>query len=140
MLKSQEVSIVINKGNLPFYKKKLNKDLKIGDLIEINISELTNGSKIEVSAICDFCENELIIKYSLYNKSFIKNGTFACSKKCAAIRTKQVLMEKYGVSNISQVPEVKKKIKESKKNKVFFFSFLFPLVCRPRHPRLWSLL
>ena len=112
MLKSKKVSIIINKGNLPFYKKKLNKDLKIGDLIEINISELTNGSKVEVSAICDFCENELIIQYCLYNKSFIKNGTFACSKKCAAIRTKQVLMEKYGVSNISQVPEVKERIKE----------------------------
>jgi len=111
MLKSQEVSIVINRGNLPFYKKKLNKELKIGDIVEIEISELSIGSKIEVFAICDFCENELMIKYSLYNKSFIKNGTFACSKKCAAVRTKKILMEKYGVKNISQVPAVKDKIK-----------------------------
>ena len=111
MLKSEKVSIVLNKGNLPFYKKKSNKDLKIGDSIEIDVSELTKGSKVEVSAICDFCKNELTIPYFLYNKSFIKNGSFACSKKCAAVRTKQILIEKYGVKNISQVPEVKEKIK-----------------------------
>jgi len=38
---------------------------------------------------------------------------FCCSKKCAAVRTKEILIEKYGVSNISQVPQVKEKIKKT---------------------------
>lgn len=112
MLKSKNVSIEINKGNLPFYKK-ISSELSIGDTLKVSLSELSKGSNIDVIAICDICNNEISIKYRLYNLRYEKNGSFACCKKCAAKRTQKQLMDKYGVKNIAQVPDVKLKIKKT---------------------------
>jgi hypothetical protein len=112
MLKSKNVYIKINKGNLPLYRKVSNF-INIGDIFELPISKLSKGSNIEVIAICDICSDEISIKYKLYNTRYEKNGSFACSKKCAAKRTQNKLIEKYGVRNIAQVPEVKSKIKKT---------------------------
>lgn len=113
MIKYDKVLIEINKGNLPYYSNKCDKKFKIGDFVEIEVNILPNNSNIEIMAVCDFCESDILIKYKLYNKSFDKNGSFACSRKCAAIRTKNNLMNEYGVTNISQVNEVKEKIKKT---------------------------
>jgi hypothetical protein len=112
MLKSKNVSIDINKGNFPFYRK-ISSDISIGDTFDLSISKLSKGSNINVIAICDICKNEISIKYRLYNIRYEKNGSFACSKKCASKRTQDKLMEKYCVKNIAQVPEVKSKIKKT---------------------------
>jgi hypothetical protein len=112
MLKSKNVSIEINRGNLPFYKK-ISSELNIGDTLKVALSELSKGSNIDVIAICDICNNEISIKYRLYNLRYEKNGSFACCKKCAAKRTQKQLMDKYGVKNIAQVPDVKLKIKKT---------------------------
>jgi hypothetical protein len=112
MLKSKNVSININKGNLPFYKK-ISPQINIGDILEVSLSELSKGSNINIIAICDICNNEITIKYRLYNLRYEKNGSFACCKKCAAKRTQKQLMAKYGVKNIAQVPEVQSKIKKT---------------------------
>jgi hypothetical protein len=117
MIKSEKLKIEINKGNLPYYSKRCNIKTNIGDIIEIDINILPIGSNLEIVAICDICMSEINIKYILYNKSFIKNGSFACSKKCAAVRTKEKLMENYGVKNIAQVPSVKESIIETNNKK-----------------------
>ncbi len=80
----------------------------------IKVNELTHGSKQIVQAQCDFCDNIVDIEYCFYYKR-TKSETikFACCKKCAAIRTKETLMERYGVSNIAQVPDVKNKISKT---------------------------
>jgi len=115
MLKTEKVYIEINRGNIPIYSK--NFSVKIGDILELDIKFLSRGSNIEILAICDICKSETNIKYKLYNKSFIKNGSFACSKKCAAVRTQEILMKKYGVKNIAQVPIVKETIKKTNNKK-----------------------
>lgn len=80
----------------------------------IKVTELTHGSKQIIQAQCDFCSNVVEIEYCFYYKrTKAETIKFACCKKCAAIRTKEILMEKYGVSNIAQVPEVKSKISET---------------------------
>jgi hypothetical protein len=117
MISNEKVNIEIKKNNLALLSKRYNLNLQIGDIIEVDIESLPVNSGLEVDAICDICKSDIKIKYKLYNKSFIKNGSFACSKKCAAVRTKDVLMKKYGVSNISQVPFVKDLIKESNNKK-----------------------
>ena len=80
----------------------------------IKVTELTHGSKQIIQAQCDFCSKVVEIEYCFYYKrTKAETIKFACCKKCAAIRTKEILMEKYGVSNIAQVPEVKNKISET---------------------------
>jgi hypothetical protein len=81
------------------------------------ISDITNipkGSNKMIEAKCTYCNSIVSVQMCQYTRS-TKDFTinFCCSKKCAAIRTKEILMEKYGVKNISQVPDVKEKIKKT---------------------------
>ena len=117
MLISKTVIVEINRGNLPYYSNRYNISPKIGDLVEIDVDKLPDTSKVEVLAICDYCECETNIEWRFYNKRFNKNGSFACSKKCAAIRTKENLILEYGVNNIAQVPYVKDIIKNANREK-----------------------
>ena len=48
---------------------------------------------------------------------------FACSKKCAAKRTKDYLLENFGISNISQLPDVKSKISNTNLEKYGSLSY-----------------
>ena len=112
MLKKQKVKIEINRGNLPYYSKLIN-NIKIGDNLELDLEIIPKGSNILISATCDICNNDIMIKYNQYIKRFKHKGNFVCSKKCSAIRTKTELMDQYGVSNIAQVPDIKEKIKNT---------------------------
>jgi hypothetical protein len=113
MIISDIITITINSGNLPFYSKRLNQGLKIADVLEVSIDNLPSGSNLKIKAKCDICNNEIDISYKLYNKRVEKNGNFACSKKCAASRTKENLIKEYGVKNIAQVSYVSEKIKKT---------------------------
>lgn len=117
MIKNKKVQILINRGNLPYYVNKYNINPNIGDIIQIDIDTLPSGSNIVIIATCHFCKKDVNIKYRLYNKSFNKNGSFACSRKCASIRTRDILFEKYGVKNIAQVPSIKESIIQTNNKK-----------------------
>ena len=109
MIKTKEIDISINSGNIGLYKKRGS----IGDIIRIDISEISSGSSIIIVAVCDFCGNEKSISYKLYNRSIKNHEKFACCKKCSSLRNKDILYNKYGVENISMVPYVKEKIKKT---------------------------
>src|ERR1035437_8129119 len=111
MIISDKVLINIKKGNFGHYHK-ISKDIKIGFPLEIPIFLLPKSSNFLIKASCEYCKNIVEISYKLYNKRIKKHNKFACSKKCAAIRTKEELFEKYGVKNIAQVPNIKEKIKK----------------------------
>ena len=104
--------VEITKGNLSYYKK-INSNIRIGDNLRIPINTLSKGSSLDVKATCEICNEDVIIKYKLYRKRYDKHGIFACCKKCAAKRTQNQLLSKYGVKNISQLPEIKLKIKKT---------------------------
>jgi hypothetical protein len=108
MVISNKIEITINKGNIKYHK-----GTKLGDKIYISVSDLTPGSNIEIEAKCQFCGNVKKIKYKLYYQRTQNHEEFACSRKCAAQRNKEVLKDKYGVDNIAKVPEVKEKIKNT---------------------------
>ena len=112
MIITKEIIIDINKGNLPYYSKD-NKEIKIGDKISIEITKLSIGSNQVIEAKCDICGNEVNIKYILYNRSTKGVKKFACSKKCSSKRQSEILLQEHGVKNISQLPSIKSKIKET---------------------------
>ena len=90
------------------YKTSLiDKVLKSGETIKINIDELTNGSHQKIEVICDVCDIECSVEYI----SYIKSGNIGGSYLCRKCRLKKNNLEKYGVENVFQLESVKNKIK-----------------------------
>lgn len=122
MIVTKNIEIIINKGNISFYKEKYS--VNIGDKIIIDIKDLSIGSNLMVTVKCDFCGAIKDIKYRLYNRSVKNHNLFSCSRKCASNRNRIKLISDFGVSNIALVPEVKERIKEtniSKYGSCYFF-------------------
>ena len=101
---------------MPFYKKKYSP-IKIGDIISINIDDLSLSSSSLIDVACDLCNKLIKVKYKAYNRQLKNNRLFTCSKKCSSYRLKSKLMEEYGVNNISQRSDVKEKIKNTNLDK-----------------------
>ena len=68
MILSESINLKINNGNLPYYKSLGYEQIKIGDIISINIDKLSKGSNFIINVKCDYCECVKNISYKLYNK------------------------------------------------------------------------
>ena len=111
MLVEKEYTTTIVSSNIEYYKQKF-PNVKRGDTISVFVRELMPGSHVEVDVICDLCGKKLKRAYRDY---LLKRKDFdmdvCCS--CKGMRAKTTTLSKYGVENISQLPEVK----EKKRNK-----------------------
>ena len=114
MLKTKIIKIK-SKGKIAIYYKKLGYIENELGILCINIKDLTTGSTVRVDVICDICNEEKTIKYQDYIRSFHDN--MYCCMKCKQHTFKKTCLEKYGVDNIFQLPEVKEKIKKTNKKK-----------------------
>jgi len=106
MIKNKFITIKISKKNIEHFKCHY-KDIKLGDIIQIDPSNLQKNSNIRVDVICDICGIERNIK----NQSYIKNIN-SCSKypiytcdKCSHIKIKEFNKKKWGVDYYSQTEE-----------------------------------
>lgn len=110
------------------------------DIIYVNVNDLPKNSKEKVSVICDYCGKEYITTYQIYNMIISKpNPKCACSDcvntkkeetnmvkfstKYASqnpkikLKTKNTVLDRYGVDNVSKLTEIKnKKIETSIKH------------------------
>lgn len=112
MLIDEYVKIIGNSKNLKIYKEK-GYDIIVGQLIFININDLSTGSTFVVNVACDICHYESSIRYQKYIKNLHNGdyGKFTC-KKCSGEKRKLNTIKKYGVAHISQLTSVKEKIKD----------------------------
>lgn len=78
-------------------------------MIKEDISDIAKWSKSEITAICDSCSLEKVMKMKLYSSYGYKDGEYLC-KSC---KRKKNNLEKWGVENVFQLDEVKEKIKKS---------------------------
>lgn len=112
MLLTKEVEIKLNNNTISHYHN-LGYKGKAGDLILVDVNHLTKGSHFKVDVLCDYC-NEVIITIPYYN--YINElkciDKIAC-KNCKGKKQKDCTMKKYGVTNTSQLQEVKDKIKNT---------------------------
>jgi hypothetical protein len=108
MLITKEVTIIINSSNIKYYRE-LGYVIKVKDKISIPIENLTHGSHVEIDVKCDICNCERKITYNRYINNIKKYNIFSCSRKCANIKRKKTNFEKFGVENVSQSKDVKKK-------------------------------
>ena len=72
------------------YKTSLiDKVLKSGETIKINIDELTNGSHQKIEVICDVCDIECSVEYI----SYIKSGNIGGSYLFRKCRLKKITLK-----------------------------------------------
>ena len=111
MLLEDKVIIKINPKN---YKSlsKYNFD-KIGDIIEIDIKDLSNKSHKIVKCRCDICGIDKEIQYKSYISSISKYNYYSCSSKCAISKNTSTNLDKIGVKYPAQSKEVREKYRDS---------------------------
>ena len=108
-----EKIIKINNIKLKQYYKNLGYDVSSKYSI-INIIDLPKSSHVEVNVKCDVCQKIKKTKYYNYYKNTdgLKED-YCCSKKCSNNKCKKRLQNKYGVNNVFQLEEIKKKSKKT---------------------------
>jgi len=122
---SEYVDVKISSSNFNWYKEKGYVFSK-NDIIKVKVSDLTHGSSTRIDVKCEVCGVVKTIQVNNYNNQLKKHNFYACqkcnSKKCVLTsidrygcsfpffqnlesikKTKETLMRKYGVDNISKV-------------------------------------
>ena len=111
MLVEKEYPTTVVSSNIEYYRQKF-PNVKRGDIISVFVRDLMPSSHVEVDVICDLCGKKIKRAYRDYllkRKDFDMDVCCGCKGRRAKITT----LSKYGVENISQLPE----IKEKKRNK-----------------------
>lgn len=106
--------IKINKRHNRFlkYYSDLGYDVN-SDFFLIDVEDLLKTSKNIVTSKCDYCASIVEIPYNQYTSSISRNGKFACSIKCARMKSNETTLEKYGKENVFQTDSVILKSKET---------------------------
>ena len=116
MILTKTITLTLH-GNYKKYVEKGYIEAKRGSTITILVKDLPINSHINILIKCDKCGNEKMYRYEAYNW-YTKNQTipYYCNK-CNGDRRKQLFKEKYGVENPFQSEEIKKKIKQIKRER-----------------------
>jgi hypothetical protein len=104
MIITKKVKVRINNIN-----KKHYKDVKLNDIIEVNVDELSKGSHVEIDVACDVCGKNKKMLYKTYIKHTKNDGKYYC-RICNKVNTKKTNIERYGVEVPIQSKEIMKKI------------------------------
>lgn len=106
----QTVKIRIGGGKGEYYESKgygNGKRLKNGDVIEVNVLDLSKSSGTKVKIICDFCGKETYVHYGCISKDpYI---TTCRDKACTTAKTRYTSMLKYGCINPGSSKQAKDK-------------------------------
>lgn len=109
MILTKKIDVKIINHNLLHYKN-LGYNVKYGDLININVEHLSNGSHIKIDVMCDKCGKISKIKYQDYLKiTKNKSREYFCQICVKKERTEKTLMQKYGVNNVSKSDIIKER-------------------------------
>lgn len=110
MIKEKQVNVKIGSWNHKHYKDLGYSGVVKGAFILVNVEDLTHSSHTLITAICDSCGSEYEMSYKTYNTRIKITNKYSC-KKCCYDVMKISLKKKYGVENVSFIPEVKEKIR-----------------------------
>ena len=95
MIVNEKIIIGVNSRNLNFLKN-FGYDAKVGKDIEISSIHLCKNSDYHITAKCDVCDSENIIKMRTYTKCLKCHNYYAC-KYCTINKSIKTNLEKYGV-------------------------------------------
>lgn len=120
---TKEAEVRLNSCNVEYYKslgyeipmKKAAKSTKkvehkdyvydFSKTILVRVEDLTNGSRSEIKALCDYCREAIVtMKYKDYKQKTIFNHKVAC-KNCVSIKVKETSLMKYNVDNYAKTQQ-----------------------------------
>jgi hypothetical protein len=84
MILEKKVDVIYSGTNIPLLKNKGYLGYKYGDMVEVNVEDLSLGSKVKITAICKICKSHNKINYSKYNLNVSRQGYYGC-KKCIRV-------------------------------------------------------
>jgi len=113
MIITKKVEIRVNNNSIKHLNNKGYLNIKVGDIIEIDVESLMRGSGIKVLVKCDFCTKEKETTYGLYLRNINNGNLYACGPKCASLKYKNTCLEQYGVDNFMKTEKCKEKIKNT---------------------------
>lgn len=107
---SEKILISVGSQQVSYYKSLGYDNVKFRNKLLVNVYDLPVRSMVDIIVRCDStnCNNERTVRYQDYNKSLEKYGDYYCSS-CKSTRIKETCLEKYGVSNVFHLDEVKSK-------------------------------
>lgn len=101
--------ILMPKSKAVAYYKNLGYKWGKGEKITVPIQDLQPHSNMVVQCQCDYCGEIFNMTFNTYNRAKkCVVSKIACTK-CGSKKQSEILMIKYGVSNISQIPGVTEK-------------------------------
>jgi hypothetical protein len=111
MLLQEKIIIRVNPKN---YKNlEMYNFSKFGDLIEINICDLSKNSHLIVECLCDVCGNKKNIQYKSYISNVSKYNYYTCSTKCAVSKNEKTNLLNMGCLYPAQDISVRDKYKNT---------------------------
>lgn len=109
MFITSTIKISINPSNYGYYLKLGYTSIKCGELTEVKISDLSNGSHVKVGLQCPNCLSINYTAYCLYKKHYNDINDYMC-RTC---KRESNLLQRKGVKNVFQLDDIKNKIKET---------------------------
>lgn len=131
MILTKEVEVKVNGKSINYYesigyelpKRKASKSVykrtgrefvyDIGKTFLVKIEDLPPQSEVTISAICDYCNKPYETQYSTYYGSTNGLTTKCACKNCASKKLKDVILNTYGVENVSKLENVKEKKRQT---------------------------
>lgn len=91
LVQNQKTKIKITKSNKEWYEQKGYDNIQKGEIILVNVEDLTPGSHVKVQVKCDYCGNNIYVAWKDYfSRSNSKNACKNCKlKKVSEITLKQ---------------------------------------------------
>lgn len=115
MLLTEKVLVKWNPKTKRYYENLGYIYTRIGDSFYINVSELSDGSNIRVKCQCDYCGKEYDIAWYSYVLLKKKQNKKDCcnNPECISLKSKESMIELYGVKNARDLDFVNDKIRET---------------------------
>lgn len=108
---SETVKVFPRGKSIAHYRTK-GYDAKYNQELEVKTEDLSPYSTALIDVVCDYCgRSREPMRYVDYNAQ-TKNGTKkCCCLNCVPLKRSEVIFEKYGYENATQVPEIKEKMR-----------------------------
>jgi hypothetical protein len=117
MILDKTVKMKWNNSIIKFYTNKGYVYTKSEDEFEVKIEDLSQCASVNVYVKCDVCGEKRYTSYLLYIMNIENSNFYSCCKKCSKEKTKQTCLKLYGKDHAVKNDNVKKKIKNTKKER-----------------------
>ena len=118
MLLSTKVELKWNSKIKKHYEELGYMYTKMGEIFEVKVNDLTNGSQVFIDVKCDYCGKTYKKHWSNYlqenNKSIIHKDS--CTA-CKSLKARESVQYTYGYDNVFQLEGIKNKICETNNKK-----------------------